>query len=84
MEIFSENGGVHSIPGILSSMVSTNAIFANLIEYANSIGYSRPPVPREYDIYAALAEKLSLAWLGQQSPADAARAADAAMAELLK
>ena len=84
MAIYAENGGVPSMPGILSDMVATNASFANMIEYANSIGYSRPPVPREYDIYAALAEELSLAWLGQESPADAAKAADAAMAELLK
>lgn len=84
MAIYAENGGVPSMPGILNSMVGTNASFANMIEYANSIGYSRPPVPREFDIYAALAESLSLAWLGQEAPDAAATKADAAMAELLK
>ena len=84
MGIYAEAGGVPSMPGILSGMVDTNASFENMIEYANEIGYSRPPVPREFDIYAALAEELSLAWLGQEAPADAAAAADAAMAELLE
>ena len=84
MAIYAEAGGVPSMPGILRGMVDTNASFENMIEYANEIGYSRPPVPREFDIYAALAEKLSLAWLGLESPADAAAAADAAMAELLE
>lgn len=84
MAIYAEAGGVPSMPGILRGMVDTNASFENMIEYANEIGYSRPPVPREFDIYAALAEKLSLAWLGLESPAAAAAAADAAMAELLE
>jgi multiple sugar transport system substrate-binding protein len=84
MAIYAEAGGVPSMPGILSGMVSTNASFENMIEYANEIGYSRPPVPREFDIYAALAEKLSPAWLGLESPEAAAAAADAAMAELLE
>lgn len=84
MAIYAEAGGVPSMPGILRGMVDTNASFENMIEYANEIGYSRPPVPREFDIYAALAEKLSLAWLGLESPADAAAAADAAMADLLE
>lgn len=83
MAIYAENGGVPSMPGILADMVDTNASFANMIEYANEIGYSRPPVPREFDIYAALAEALSVAWLGQESASAAAEAADAAMAELL-
>ena len=84
MALYAENGGVPSMPGILNGMVDTNASFANMIEYANAIGYSEPKVPREFDIYAALAEELSLAWLGQESASDAAAAADAAMAELLK
>lgn len=84
MALYAENGGVPSMPGILNGMVDTNASFANMIEYANEIGYSEPKVPREFDIYAALAEELSLAWLGQESASDAAAAADAAMAELLK
>jgi multiple sugar transport system substrate-binding protein len=84
MAIYAENGGVPSMPGILNGMVDSNASFANMIEYANEIGYSEPKVPREFDIYAALAEKLSLAWLGEESASAAAEAADAAMADLLK
>ena len=84
MAIYAENGGVPSMPGILNGMVDTNASFENMIEYANEIGYSEPKVAREFDIYAALAEELSLAWLGQESASDAAAAADAAMAELLE
>lgn len=84
MAIYAENGGVPSMPGILNGMVDTNASFENMIEYANEIGYSEPKVAREFDIYAALAEELSLAWLGQESASAAAEAADAAMAELLE
>jgi len=84
MAIYAENGGVPSMPGILTGMVDTNASFENMIEYANEIGYSEPKVAREFDIYAALAEELSVAWLGQESASAAAEAADAAMAELLE
>lgn len=84
MAIYAEAGGVPSMPGILNGMVDANASFENMIEYANEIGYSEPKVAREFDIYAALAEKLSLAWLGQESASAAAEAADAAMAELLQ
>ncbi len=83
MAIYAEAGGVPSMPGILRGMVDTNASFENMIEYANEIGYSRPPLPREFDVYAALAEKLSPAWLGLESPESAAAAADQAMADLI-
>lgn len=83
MAIYAEAGGVPSMPGILRGMVDTNASFENMIEYANEIGYSRPPLPREFDVYAALAEKLSPAWLGLESPELAAAAADRAMADLI-
>jgi len=83
MAIYAANGGVPSMPGILSGMVSTNASFANLIEYANEIGYSRPKVAREFDIYSSLAEELSPAWIGLMSASEAAAAADEAMTGLL-
>lgn len=83
MAIYAEAGGVPSMPGILRGMVDTNASFENMIEYANEIGYSRPPLSREFDVYAALAEKLSPAWLGLESPELAAAAADRAMADLI-
>jgi multiple sugar transport system substrate-binding protein len=83
MAIYAANGGVPSMPAILTGMVGTNASFANLIEYANEVGYSRPSIKREFDIYTALAEKLSPAWVGQKDSAEAAAEADKSMAELL-
>jgi hypothetical protein len=72
------------MPKILNTMVKDNASYANLIRYANTVGYSRPPLTREFDIYAALAKELSPAWVGQRSTADAAKRADRAMARLIR
>jgi multiple sugar transport system substrate-binding protein len=84
MRLYAKNGGTPSMPKVLNTMVKDNASYANLIRYANTVGYSEPKVKREFDIYAALAEQLSPAWVGQSSAADAAKKADRAMARLLK
>jgi multiple sugar transport system substrate-binding protein len=55
MRAYATAGGVPSMPSILEGMVSTNASFANIIEYAGKFGYSASAGPREFDIYAALA-----------------------------
>lgn len=83
MKIYAENGGVPSMPSVLESMIAQNASYANLIEYANEFGYSRPPLTREFDIYAQLAEDLSPAWIGQESSADAAARANESLAGLI-
>ncbi len=84
MKAYANAGGVPSMPSILKGMVSKNASFANIIEYAGKYGYSESAGPREFDIYAALAEVLSPAWAGQKTSADVAAAADAAIAKLQK
>ncbi len=84
MRIYAKNGGTPSMPKILNTMVKDNASYANLIRYANTVGYSRPPLKREFDIYAALAKELSPAWVGQRSTAAAAKRADRAMARLIR
>jgi multiple sugar transport system substrate-binding protein len=84
MKTYAAAGGVPSMPTILQGMVSTNASFANVIEYAGKFGYSASAGPREFDIYAALAEVLSPAWSGQKTSADVAADADAAIQRLRK
>jgi multiple sugar transport system substrate-binding protein len=84
MKTYATAGGVPSMPSILEGMVSTNASFANIIEYAGKFGYSESAGPREFDMYAALAEVLSPAWSGQKTSADVAAAADAAIKKLQK
>lgn len=84
MKVYATAGGVPSMPSILNGMVSKNASFANIIEYAGRFGYSESAGPREFDIYASLAEVLSPAWAGQKTSADVAAAADAAIAKLQK
>jgi multiple sugar transport system substrate-binding protein len=84
MRAYAKNGGTPSMPAVLNTMVKDNASYANLIRYANTVGYSRPPLKREFDIYAALAEQLSPAWVGQSTAAAAAKKADRAMARLIR
>ena len=83
MKAYAAAGGVPSMPSILNGMVAKNASFANIIEYAGKFGYSESAGPREFDIYAALAEVLSPAWSGQKTSGDVAAAADAAIQKLL-
>jgi multiple sugar transport system substrate-binding protein len=83
MKAYATAGGVPSMPSILKGMVSKNASFANIIEYAGKFGYSESAGPREFDIYAALAEVLSPAWSGQKTSAEVAAAADEAIKKLL-
>ena len=73
MRTYANAGGVPSMPKILKGMVSKNASFANVIEYAGKFGYSASAGPREFDMYAALAEVLSPAWSGQKTSADVAK-----------
>lgn len=84
MTIYAQNGGAPSMPSVLKSLIAKNASYAQLIEYATKFGYSEPKVTREFDIYAKLAEVLSPAWTGSETAANAAAAADAALAPLLK
>jgi multiple sugar transport system substrate-binding protein len=83
MKAYANAGGVPSMPSILKGMVSKNASFANIIEYAGKYGYSESAGAREFDIYAALAEVLSPAWSGQKTSAEVAAAADEAIKKLL-
>ncbi len=83
MKTYASAGGVPSMPSILKGMVSKNASFANIIEYAGKYGYSESAGAREFDIYAALAEVLSPAWSGQKTSAEVAAAADEAIKKLL-
>ena len=83
MKAYATAGGVPSMPSILKGLVSKNASFANIIEYAGKFGYSESAGPREFDIYAALAEVLSPAWSGQKTSAEVAAAADEAIKKLL-
>lgn len=84
MREYAKHGGTPSMPAVLNTMIKDNASYANLIRYANTVGYSRPTLTREFDIYAALAQELSPAWVGQRSVADAAKRADRAMARLIR
>jgi multiple sugar transport system substrate-binding protein len=84
MENYAAAGGVPSMPKILNTMVSTNASFANIITYAGKYGYAEAGGPREFDIYAKLAEVLSPAWVGQKTAEEVAGAADAALKKLQK
>jgi multiple sugar transport system substrate-binding protein len=84
MENYAAAGGVPSMPKILNTMVSTNASFANIITYAGKYGYAEAGGPREFDIYAKLAEVLSPAWVGQKTAEEVADAADAALKKLQK
>ena len=83
MKAYATAGGVPSMPSILKGMVSKNASFANIIEYAGKYGYSESAGAREFDIYAALAEVLSPAWSGQKTSSEVAAAADEAIKKLL-
>lgn len=84
MRTYANAGGVPSMPTILKGMVSKNASFANVIEYAGKFGYSASAGPREFDMYAALAEVLSPAWSGQKTSADVAKSANEAIKKLQK
>jgi multiple sugar transport system substrate-binding protein len=84
MKAYADAGGVPSMPSILKGMIANNASFANIIDYAGKYGYSESAGPREFDIYASLAEVLSPVWAGQKTSSDVAKAADAAIVELLK
>lgn len=84
MKIYATAGGVPSMPSILRGMVSKNASFANIIEYAGKYGYSESAGPREFDMYSVLAEVLSPAWAGLKTSTDVAAAADAALLKLHK
>ena len=84
MKNYAEAGGVPSMPKILNTMVSSNASFANIITYAGKYGYAEAGGPREFDIYAKLAEVLSPAWVGQKTAEEVAGAADAALKSLQK
>lgn len=84
MKTYADAGGVPSMPAILRGMISTNASFANIIEYAGKYGYSESAGPREFDLYASLAEVLSPVWAGQKTSSEVAKAADAAISGLLK
>ena len=84
MENYAAAGGVPSMPKILNTMVSTNASFANIITYAGKYGYAEAGGPREFDIYAKLAEVLSPAWVGQKTAEEVAGAADEALKKLQK
>jgi len=82
MKAYADAGGVPSMPAILKEMIPENASFANLIEYAGKYGYSESAGPREFDIYASLAEVLSPVWVGQKTSAETSKAADLAIAKL--
>lgn len=84
MTEYAKGGGAPSMPNVLKGMVASNPSYAQVIEYATKYGYSEPKVKREFDIYAKLAEVLSPAWTGSMTAADAAKAADAAIAPMLK
>jgi len=84
MKNYAAAGGVPSMPKILNTMVSSNASFANIITYAGKYGYAEAGGPREFDIYAKLAEVLSPAWVGQKTAEEVAGAADAALKSLRK
>lgn len=82
MKAYADAGGVPSMPSILKEMIPENPSFANLIEYAGKYGYSESAGPREFDIYASLAEVLSPVWVGQMTSAETSKAADLAIAKL--
>jgi multiple sugar transport system substrate-binding protein len=84
MKAYADAGGVPSMPSILKGMISNNSSFANIIDYAGKYGYSESAGPREFDIYASLAEVLSPVWAGQKTSGDVSKSADAAIAQLLK
>ena len=60
MRTYANAGGVPSMPKILKGMVSKNASFANVIEYAGKFGYSASAGPREFDICMRLLLKYSV------------------------
>ena len=84
MSIYAKAGGAPSMPNVLKTLVKNNPSYAQLIEYATKYGYSETKVTRQFDIFAKLAEVLSPAWTGSATAAEAAAAADAALAPMLK
>ncbi len=84
MATYAEAGGIPAMPQVLKDKDSVNPAFSEIIVSLDKYGYSVPVFPETFQAYSALAEELSGAWVGSKEPADAVKAANTRLAELLK
>ncbi|WP_166354570.1 ABC transporter substrate-binding protein [Phytoactinopolyspora limicola] len=83
MSAYAAAGAIPSNPSILEAHADQNPIFPYIADHLDEYGYSPPALPRTYDIYVALADTLSAAWVGQGDVDAALAAADDAIAQLV-
>ncbi|GIH17166.1 extracellular solute-binding protein [Rugosimonospora africana] len=82
MTLYAKSGGIPAQPGVLSSLTSVNPVYTFIARDLSADGFSEPALPKTYDIYSALAQDLSGAWVGQQSIDAALKKADSDLGTL--
>lgn len=83
MTAYVKAGGIAAMPQVLTDNASVNPLFPYLASDISKYGFSEPPLPRAFDVYTAIADKLSAAWVGQGSPDAALSSANQALAGLI-
>jgi multiple sugar transport system substrate-binding protein len=82
MTIYAKSGGIPAIPAVLSAQTAVNPIYAYVARDLAGDGFSEPALPKTFDIYTALAQDLSGAWVGQGSVDSALKKANTDLAGL--
>lgn len=82
MTIYAKSGGIPAMPAVLSSLTKVNPIYTFVARDLTSSGFSEPALPKTFDIYTALAQDLSGAWVGQDSVDSALQKANTDLAGL--
>ncbi len=80
MKDYVGDGGIASMPSALASGADANTAALNKALSGGS--FSEPALPRAFDIYTALANDLSAAWVGQGDVSSALQKANADVAKL--
>jgi multiple sugar transport system substrate-binding protein len=82
MTIYAKSGGIPAMPAVLSAQTAVNPIYTYVARDLASNGFSEPALPKTFDIYTALAQDLSGAWVGQGSVDSALAKANSDLAGL--
>ncbi|TFD07897.1 extracellular solute-binding protein [Cryobacterium sp. TMT1-2-2] len=76
-------GGIAAMPTVLDANAEVNPLFPYLSRDMTENSFAEPNVPRAFDIYTMIADKLSAAWVGEADIDDSVDAADDALADLI-
>lgn len=82
MTIYANAGGIPAQPAVLLSLTAVNPIYTYVARDLAADGFSEPALPKTFDIYSALAQDLSGAWVGTQSIDAALKKANTDLASL--